>query len=114
DEIEQLADDFLLPITGETLRSNLAAPGTYAGLELVGGGLKFSAAMPSQQAGWITLRCVNASDTEVRGEWRVGRAITEANTTRLDETILAPCVVSGNIIHFTAAPKELVTILARE
>ena len=40
-----LADDVLLPLTGRTLRSNLAAPVVAGGLALEGEGLAFSAAM---------------------------------------------------------------------
>src|SRR5450759_2831101 len=59
DEIEHFAEDILLPITGETLRSNLLEPHRSGGLELSGAGLAFSAAAPARREGWIVLRCVN-------------------------------------------------------
>ncbi len=61
-EIERLADDVLLPITARTLRSNVGEATEVGGLELVGDGLAFSAALPSRDAEWITLRCVNQRD----------------------------------------------------
>ena len=113
DDVERFAEDELLPLFGETLRSNLSAPATFGGLELAGDGLAFSAAYPSREEGWITLRCVNRRDAEVHGEWRVGRVLTEARRAHLDESPLGTCEVEGGTIRFTAAPMELVTILAR-
>ncbi|MEP6617989.1 MAG: glycoside hydrolase family 38 C-terminal domain-containing protein [bacterium] len=113
DEIERYADDVLLPITGETLRSNLLPPLSAAGLELVGSGLIFSAACPAQREGWIVLRCRNQADTIANGEWRVGRPIEEATRARLDETPTESLSVAHGVIRFVAAPGEIVTILAR-
>ena len=113
EQIEQFAEDSLLPITGETLRSNLLDPHRSGGLELRGTGLAFSAAAPARREGWIALRCVNQRATSVRGVWYVGRAITEAVRARLDETPLDALAVSGNDVAFAAAPHEIVTILVR-
>ena len=113
DEIERLADDVLLPLTGATQRSNLLAPRRAAGLELHGDGLAFSAAMPARRSGWIALRCVNRRDTPVRGAWTLGASVHEAMTARLDETAIEPAHTTGNTITFTAASRAIVTILAR-
>lgn len=112
-DIERCAEDVLLPITGETLRSNLGAPRSAGGLELIGDGLAFSAASPAQREGWIVLRCVNQRDTIVQGEWRIGRPIGEAVRARLDETPGESLPVGDGVIGFAAAPREIVTILAR-
>ena len=113
DEIQRFAEDELLPITGETLRSNLLEPQHGGGLQLHGAGLTFSAATPSQRAGWSALRCVNQRDTSVEGEWRMTCGVTEAHRARLDETPLDALPVHGGVVRFTAAPREIVTILVR-
>ncbi|HUQ46507.1 MAG TPA: hypothetical protein VM033_07665 [Gemmatimonadaceae bacterium] len=112
DHIEHLTDDVLLPITGETLRSNLAEPVARAGLELEGEGLAFSAAAPAQRNGWVVLRCVNRGNGIVRGRWTLGRPIVEAVRARLDETPLEALPLAGHSVAFDAAPFEIVTVLA--
>ena len=113
EEIERLAEDELLPIVGETLRSNLLAPQRGGGLELFGNGLAFSAAAPAQREGWVVLRCVNRRDAGASGEWRIVRDVAEAHRARLDESLLGPLEVQKNAVRFTAAPREIVTIVVR-
>ena len=113
DEIEHFAEDELVPLTGETLRSNLLPPRTRGGLALDGDGLTFSAAMPAARDGWIVLRCVNQRTTVVRGSWRLAPAVLEAARARLDETALEPLEVAEHSVRFTAAPHEIVTVLVR-
>jgi len=113
DAIERMADDVLLPLVGETLRSNLLEPLSAGGLELTGDGLAFSAACPAREDGWVVLRCVNRRDEAVAGAWRTGRAVAEASVARLDETCLLPLVVQDRVIEFEAAPQAIVTVLAR-
>ena len=113
DEIEQFAEDELVPLTGETLRSNMLSPRTRGGLALDGAGLTFSAAMPAARDGWIVLRCVNQRATAVRGTWRLAAAVLEAARARLDETVLEPLQVVQDAVTFTAAPHEIVTVLVR-
>jgi hypothetical protein len=113
DSLERLADDVLLPITGETLRSNLEAPHRAGGLALEGEGLAFSAALPAERGGWIVLRCVNRRDVPVRGRWRLDRPIEQAVRARLDETPLEPLVVRDGCVELDAGAGELVTVLVR-
>lgn len=113
DAIERLADDVLVPIVGETLRSNLLEPREGGGIELSGEGLTFSAAKPAQRAGWIALRCVNRRDVVVQGTWRLGRAVAEAARARLDETPQEALGVDGSTVRFEAAPRAVVTVLFR-
>ncbi|MEO5815428.1 MAG: hypothetical protein ABIT20_09130 [Gemmatimonadaceae bacterium] len=113
DEIERFAEDELLPLAGETLRSNLDEPRQAGGLALHGEGLSFSAALPAHRDGWGVLRCVNQRDTSVRGEWHLSRDITEAQRARLDETLLGPLTVDSGVVQFDAAPREIITILVR-
>lgn len=113
DEIEHFVEDMLLPLVGETLRSNLLAPRSCGGLVLSGEGLAFSAAAPARRQGWMVLRCVNQRATSVEGAWRVGRDIVEAVRARLDETPLEALTVIQNVVPFIAASQEIVTILVR-
>jgi hypothetical protein len=114
DMIEQLADDVLLPIKGETLRSNLLEPRELVGIELSGDGLVFSSAKPAQREGWIALRCVNRRDDVVRGTWQFGRSVEGAVRARLDETPHEATVsVNARSVTFEAAAKEIVTVLLR-
>jgi len=113
DAIERMADDVLLPLVGETLRSNLLEPLSAGGLELAGEGLAFSAACPAREDGWVVLRCVNRRAEAVSGAWRTSRAVAEASLARLDETRLAPLVVRDRVIEFEAPPNAIVTVLAR-
>jgi hypothetical protein len=59
------------------------------------------------------LRCVNQRGSSVEGSWRMARVVTEARRARLDETLLDVVPVQEGVIRFTAAPKEIVTILVR-
>jgi alpha-mannosidase len=113
DDIERLADDVLLPITGTTLRSNIGDAGQRFGLELHGDGLAFSAAAPAQREGWLILRCVNRRPEQVRGRWTLGFQVSEAVLARLDETPIAPLPADGTSVSFAAEPYEIVTVLLR-
>jgi alpha-mannosidase len=113
DEVERAADDILLPLTGQTLRSALHVPAPVFGVELQGEGLAFSAAKESEDGQWLVLRCVNLLDEERAGSWTLGVPVTEARLARLDETPLAPLPAEGNAIPFVARPREVVTVLAR-
>jgi alpha-mannosidase len=116
DDIERIAEDVLLPLTGETRRSNLHGRLSTGGLTLRGSGLAFSAMMPARHAGWVVLRCVNRREWEVRGEWRTTRRIAEAARARLDETVLSPIdSISEDRrgVSFDAAPREIVTLVVR-
>jgi len=112
-EVECLADDVLLPLTGRTLRSYVGEPLVAGGLELEGEGLAFSAATPAREPGWIVLRCVNRLEREVRGRWRARRAIGEAKLARLDETPVETIEVDDGAVPFVAAPHAIVTLLVR-
>jgi hypothetical protein len=111
--VERLADDVLLPLRGETLRYHLAEPHRAGGLELEGDGLAFSAAFPARAPGWVVLRCVNRRGEATSGRWHVGRPVSEAVRTRLDETPGTPVEIHDGTVNFEAAPHEVVTILVR-
>ena len=111
--VERFAEDVLLPIRGTTLRSALHVPEPTRGVELDGEGLAFSCCKPAERDGWTVLRCVNLLDELVAGRWRLGWAFHEVVRSRLDETPGEPLEHVGDTIAFSAAPREVVTILAR-
>jgi alpha-mannosidase len=113
DTIERTADDVLLPLEGQTLRSALAVPPPTSGIELSGVGLALSAIKESEDGQWLVVRCVNLLDQEVTGTWRFGVPVTEARLARLDETPAETIAVSENEVSFRSAPRAVVTILAR-
>jgi alpha-mannosidase len=113
DAMERMADDVLLPLTGATLRSALFVPGTTMGIELDGKGLAFGAAKPAEEPGWIVLRCTNLLDEAVTGRWTLGLGLREAFLARLDESRTDRLATDGSSVSFTAAPRAVVTILAR-
>ena len=112
-EIEQTADDVLLPLRGATLRSALGIPAPTRGVELFGAGLAFSACKPAEQPGWTVVRCVNLLDIPVNGIWRFDRPMTHAVRARLDESFGEPLHPRGDAVQFTAGPRDIVTILVR-
>ena len=113
DEIERFADDVLVPLIGETLRSNMREPLYAGGLDLHGAGLAFCAAMPAQRDGWCVLRCVNHRAERVSGAWHIRRPVEEAWRARLDETPVHALTIADGTIAFDAAPGEIVTIIVR-
>jgi alpha-mannosidase len=113
DAIERAADDVLLPLVGETLRSALRTPPAVQGASLDGVGLTLSCVKESEDGGWLVLRAVNLLEVEVAGTWRLGRMITAAHLARLDETPVSPLEVRGDRIPFLAPARAVVTILAR-
>lgn len=115
DDIERVADDVLFPLTGETLRSAVHTPEPTAGVELHGEGLAFSCMKESEDGDALVLRCVNLLDKRAKGEWRLAgnRQIAEAHRARLDETPTEPLDHSPSAVRFTAAAREIVTILVR-
>ena len=112
--VDRTADDVLLPLAGATLRSAIAPIPTTLGAELMGDGLAFSALKDAEDGDWTVLRCVNVSARPVRGAWRLGFSVREVRRARLDETPgAARRVTAGNVVKFTARPREVVTLLVR-
>lgn len=113
DEIERTADDVLVPLTGETLRSALEVRPTVHGMTLDGTALAFSTAKESEDGQWLVLRCVNVSDEPRDGAWTLGRPVQEAHLARLDETPLSRLRIQADAIPFRAPARATVTILVR-
>ncbi|MES3032669.1 MAG: glycoside hydrolase family 38 C-terminal domain-containing protein [Gemmatimonadota bacterium] len=111
--LEQVADDVLLPVTGDTWRGVASPLEPCSGLTLEGEGLTFSTAKRSDDGQWLVLRCVNQRGTPVRGIWHLPRAATEVRHSRLDETPGLALTGTGPRIRFEAAPHAIVTLLVR-
>ena len=120
--VERIADDFLLPLRGITLRSALARPAPTTGVELVldehepeglDGLLAFSACKPAEDGNGMILRCINLADRTLRARWRIGAPISEALLARMDETPITKLAVDGRGIPFAAAPRAVTTVIAR-
>jgi alpha-mannosidase len=112
-EIERVADDVLLPLAGDTLRSALAVPAPVHGARLDGPGLAFRALKDAETGDAVVARCVNLLDREVEGRWTFGVPIASARLARLDETQLGELAVEGTSVAFTAGPRAVVTLLVR-
>jgi alpha-mannosidase len=113
DAIERTADDVMLPLVGETLRSALAIPPVTSGVELRGAGLALSAIKESEDGEWLVVRCVNLLQHDVTGTWRFGFPVTEARLARLDEMPAETIPISENGVTFRSAARAIVTILVR-
>ncbi|MGH7668175.1 MAG: glycoside hydrolase family 38 C-terminal domain-containing protein, partial [Gemmatimonadaceae bacterium] len=111
--VERAAEDVLVPIMGETLRSMITAPPDSPRLELQGGGLVCSSVKESEDGEWIVLRCVNVLDRAVPGRWVVSGGVREARLSRLDESPGDPVPVAGDVVEFEAPPRGVVTVLVR-
>jgi hypothetical protein len=111
--VEAVADDVLLPLRGDTLRSAIAPAERVGGVQLDGEGLSCTAIKPAERAGWVVLRCVNVTDAHVDGRWVVGAPVTEAQLARLDETLVESLAVDAGVVGFSAPPRSIVTVLVR-
>jgi hypothetical protein len=69
--------------------------------------------MPAREPGSIVLRCVNRRAHPVHGSWRLRQPVDAAHLARLDETLGEQLTVHDGTITFTAAPMEIITIVAR-
>jgi mannosylglycerate hydrolase len=113
DAIERVADDVLLPLQGETLRSALAVPLPVIGPSLEGRGLAVAAIKQSEDGQWLVLRCVNLTEETVRGRWRLPFTPVATSLARLDETVTEQLHPQASDVEFTAPPRDVLTILVR-
>ena len=113
DAIEHVAEDVLLPLRGETLRSALEIPRPVVGPMLEGQGLTVSAIKQSEGGQWLVLRCVNLTEETVHGLWRLPFTAVAASLARLDETPTEQIRTTGSGVAFEATPRAIVTILVR-
>ncbi len=111
DAIEHVAEDVLLPLRGETLRSALGVPSPVVGPALEGQGLAVSAIKQSEGGPWLVLRCVNLTEETVHGLWRLPFVPVAACLARLDETPTEQIRAAAAGVAFVATPRATVTIL---
>lgn len=111
-QIEAMAEDVLLPLTGDTWRSAMEVPAPKNGIELCGEGLAFGCVKPCEDASGVVLRCANLLDRPVAGAWRV-RGASTAWLSRLDETLLGELSIREGEVRFIARPRGVVTIIVR-
>jgi len=107
--VEQAAEDFLLPLVGESWRSAIDPPAVVRGPALEGEGLIHSACKVSEDGRALVLRCLNLLDRAVEGAWTVDGA-SSAWLSRLDEAEVAVLPVREGRIDFIAPPRAVVTI----
>jgi alpha-mannosidase len=110
--VEQVAEDVLHPLRGDTWRTAIEPPASIAGVELFGLGLACTSIKESEDGEWVVLRCTNLLAHPVAGYWRL-LAAREAMLARLDETPLEGIPVQEDRVEFVAPPRGVVTILAR-
>jgi alpha-mannosidase len=113
DLVERTADDVLLPLVGETLRSAVRSAPPVHGVVLEGKGLAFGCVKESEDGAWTVLRCVNLLDEPVDGSWQLGGMVRGARLARLDETPGDTLDTMGDRVRFRAAPRAAVTVLVR-
>jgi hypothetical protein len=105
--IEQIADDVLLPLHGESWRTAVDPVPRVIGPALFGRGLALSTMKESEDGEWVVLRCVNLLDEAVDGGWQLP-GVREVVRSRLDEAPLEP---GGD--RFMVPPRGTMTILVR-
>lgn len=110
--VEGAAEDFLLPLAGETWRWAIDPPPAASGLALSGEGLAFNACKEAEDGQSLVVRCTNLLDRAVAGRWQLAGA-REAWLARLDETPLGALTVQYGAVEFVAPPRATVTILLR-
>ena len=110
--LQRMSEAFHAPLAGIGLRSALNVPRTAEGPQLVGNGLAVRAVKRADGSEAMVLRCVNLTGKRVRGAWVWPGTVRAATRARLDETPIGkPIRVSKRRIPFTAAPREIVTML---
>jgi alpha-mannosidase len=110
--IDQVAEDALRPLRGDTWRTAVNPPLVVTGPELSGNGLVQSAIKESEDGEWIVLRCTNLLDRPVSGSWHLP-SLREAMLARLDETPLEGLPVVNGRVEFVAPRRAAITILVR-
>lgn len=111
--LSELWEDVFLPTRGVWLRQATPLRIPPGDLRLEGDGLVFSALKPAADGAGVILRCYNATDRATRGAWRLPLPVSSARRVRADEREGTDLALDegGRAVRFSAAPRELVTIL---
>ncbi|MEQ1694130.1 MAG: hypothetical protein ABMA00_22775 [Gemmatimonas sp.] len=109
--METTAEDFLLPLVGESWRDLAGESRTLAGPMLQGEGLVASAVHVHDNGESVVLRCVNVTAKPTRGHWTMPYVGTwKHRRTRLNGTAIGEWVRSSGVLEFDAGPREVVTL----
>lgn len=107
-------DELLLPLVGHTMRDLDVANSAdiLPGVELMGPACEMSAITLAQHHEGVVLRAVNRTASHTRGSWQLPNdGPWMVQRCRLDETPIGVAERCGAVIAFTAAPREIVTLL---
>ena len=112
DRIERLADEFHTPCTGLMLRYGIDVPASVGGPALSGEGLSFKALKIAEDGVGLIARCVNLTETAVKGSWHWHERIRRAARVRLDESEIEALETATDrrVVGFEAGPREIVSI----
>ncbi len=114
DRLEEWWEDAFLPVRAIWLRDALPLAASSRAIELSGEGLVASAIKPAEGGDGGILRCWNARDRAVDGEWRITPPPREAERTFADERPGMPSAVGDDgTIAFRAGPGEIVSFRIR-
>lgn len=112
--ISTAADRLLLPLVGSTVRDlDLThTPQMVRGVALVGNAFELSAITLAERHEGVVLRAVNLTSHDAHGCWQLPHeGPWLVHRCRLDETPLSDPVPVGAQVAFTAAPREIVTLV---
>ncbi len=113
--LEACWEDAFLPLKPVFVREfagDVAPAVIRSGVELRGDGLVFSAAKPAESGRGLVVRCWNATDRTVAGEWRAARAVRRATRVRADESAVgAMAIRRRRSVPFSAPPRQIVSVL---
>ena len=107
-------DQLLLPLVGHTMRDLdvVNSPEVLPGVELIGPECEMSAITLAQHHEGVVLRAVNRTEAHANGAWQLPNdGPWMVQQCRLDETPIGAAERCGAVIAFTAAPREIVTLL---
>ena len=108
-DIEDVAEDFLVPAGAWSLPSATVPDQATVGLALVGRGLRFETCKECEDGDGIIVRCTNLLDRPVTGSWSL-TGIESAHLCRLDETALGALPVAGGRVEFQVPAFAVSTI----
>lgn len=110
DAIEHAADDFLVPLSGETLPYQALSELDSTELTLSGRSLRFECCKEAEDgSGAVVVRCTNLAASTSKGTWSLP-GVKHAHLCRLDETPLGALRVQGGSVEFEAQPFAVVSI----
>ena len=108
-DIEETADDFLVPPGGWSQPYATSVDRPMIGLALEGRGLRFESCKECEEGHGVIVRCTNLLDRPVSGSWSL-TDLESAHLCRLDETRLGALPVASGRVEFQVPPFAVSTI----